>query len=260
VIDLHSHLLPGIDDGAPDIAATLAMARVAVAGGVEAIVATPHVNATYRTDPFTFAERVAAVQTALDDAGVALRVHTGAEVSHALLLELPDEALRACVLGSGNYVLLEPPLAGPAPFIDRMAMDLQAKGFRVVIAHPERISAFQRNIGTVQDLVDLGCLTSVTASSLVGDFGGTVKRFTQELFARGLVHNIASDAHDAERRSPALRPVLDQAVAELPELERWLGYLMLDVPRAILAGERPPAEPPVIEPARRGLFARLRGR
>ena len=260
MIDLHSHLLPGIDDGAPDVASSVTMARAAVAGGVEAIVATPHVSAAYRNDPSTFAERVAAVQAALDGAGIALRVHTGAEVSHALLLELPDEALRMCVLGSGNYVLLEPPLAGPAPFIDRMAQDLQAKRFRVVIAHPERIAAFQRNIAVVEGLVDMGCLTSVTAGSLVGDFGGTVKRFTRELLARGLVHNLASDAHDAERRSPALRPVLDRAVAELPELERWLGYLTLEVPRAILAGERPPAEPPVIEPTRRGLFARLRGR
>ena len=259
MIDLHSHLLPGIDDGAPDLAASVAMARAAVAGGVEAMVATPHVSATYRNDPLTFGERVAAVQAALDDAGVALRVHSGAELSHALLFELRDEALRACVLGSGNYVLLEPPLAGPAPFVDRMAHDLQAKGFKVVIAHPERIGAFQRNIGVVQTLVDMGCLTSVTAGSLVGHFGGTVKRFTDDLFARGLVHNVASDAHDAERRSPALRPLLDEAVAAMPELERWLGYLTREVPRAILAGERPPADPPVIEQHRRGLFARLRG-
>jgi protein-tyrosine phosphatase len=259
VIDLHSHLLPGIDDGAPDMGASIEMARAAVAGGVEAIVATPHVSATYRNDPLTFTDRVAEVQGALDDAGVPLQVHRGAEVSHAMFGDLSDDALRACSLGAGNFLLLEPPLAGPTPFIDRMVAELQGRGFQILLAHPERIAAFQRNIGVVEQLVAQGCITSVTAGSLTGRFGGTVKRFTKELFARGLVHNLASDAHDAEFRSPALRPVLDEAVREQPELEAWLGYLMLEAPRAILAGSPPHGDPPVIEP-RRGFFSRLRGR
>jgi protein-tyrosine phosphatase len=259
VIDLHSHLLPGIDDGAPDLAASVAMGRAAVEGGVEAIVATPHVSRTYPNDPGGLAARVAELQTALDEAGVALRVHKGAELSHALLTELTDEALRACTIGDGDYILLEPPLTGPAPVIDRMASDLQSRGFKVVIAHPERIAAFQRRIEMVETLVEQGCVTSVTAGSLAGRFGGGVKRFTEELFARGLVHNLASDAHDAEFRSPALRPVLDAAVEETPELEAWLDYLTVETPRAIVAGEVPGGAPPVIEP-KRGFLARLRGR
>lgn len=259
MIDLHSHLLPGIDDGARDLNETVAMGRAAVAGGVQAIVATPHVSPTYRNDPHTLAQRVAQVQAALDAERVELRVHTGAEIAHSLLTELSADALRACGLGGGDYLLLEPPLSGPAPFIERMAQDLQQRGFKIVIAHPERIAAFQRNIGIVEKLVRQGCLTSVTAGSLTGQFGGTVKRFTQDLFAQGLVHNLASDAHDSRHRSPALRPMLDRAVAELPELEQWLGYLTLEVPRAILAGADPPADPPVFA-ARRGLLGRLLGR
>jgi protein-tyrosine phosphatase len=259
VIDLHSHLLPGIDDGAPDLEASVAMGHAAVEGGVEAIVATPHVSGSYRNDPSTFGERVAQVQTALDDAGVALRVHKGAEISHAMLHDLTEDDLRNSTLGDGNFILLEPPLGGPAPFIDRMAADLQERGFKVLIAHPERIAAFQRKIDVVEQLVATGCFTSVTASSVAGQFGGTVKRFTQELFARGLVHNLASDAHDAEYRSPALRPILDAAVEELPELEGWLDYLTVDAPQAILAGESPSGPAPVIEP-KRGFFSRLRGR
>src|SRR6476619_6144193 len=84
MIDLHSHILPGIDDGAPDLDASVAMGRAAVEGGVEAIVATPHVSGRYQNDPFTFAQRVAEVQQALDAAGVPLRVHTGAEVNHSM--------------------------------------------------------------------------------------------------------------------------------------------------------------------------------
>jgi protein-tyrosine phosphatase len=259
VIDLHAHLLPGIDDGAPDLAASVAMARAAVAGGVEAIVATPHVNLTYGNDPLSFEARVAQVQAALDRDGVALRIHTGAEVSHAVLRSLSDEALRACGLGGGTFVLFEPALTGPIPFIDRMVDEVQQRGYKVLLAHPERIHAFHRNVELLEKLVDLGCLTSVTAGSVGGQFGGTVKRFTRELFARGLVHNLASDAHDAEHRSPALRATLDEALAELPELEAWLDYLTVDVPRAILAGEMPGGEPPVIEP-KRALFRRLRRR
>jgi protein-tyrosine phosphatase len=257
VIDLHSHLLPGIDDGAPDLEASVAMGRAAVDGGVDAIVATPHVSGRYPNDPSTFAERVASVQSALDDAGVALRVHRGAEVSHAMLVDLPEETLSDCVHGDGRFILFEPPLSGPAPFIDRMVFDLHLKGFKVLIAHPERIAAFQRRIELVEKLVQEGCLTSVTAGSVGGQFGGAVKRFTQELFARGLVHNLASDAHDAEWRSPALRPALERAVEELPELEGWLDYLTVEVPQAILSGETPRADPPVIA-AKRGFLSRLR--
>ena len=259
LIDLHSHLLPGIDDGAPDLDASVAMGRAAVAGGVDTIVATSHVSVTYPNDPSTFPGRVAEVQAALDAAGVALRVHTGAEVSHAMLGELSDEALAFCALAGGPFLLFEPPLGGPVPFIDRMVDDLQRKGFQVLLAHPERISAFHRRIGLVEELVAGGCLTSVTAGSVAGQFGGAVKRFTAELFARGLVHNLASDAHDAERRSPALAPALELAVAELPGLEAWLDYLTLEVPRAILAGEPLPGDPPVLE-QKRGLLGRLRRR
>jgi protein-tyrosine phosphatase len=257
VIDLHCHLLPGIDDGPPDLAASIAMARAAVDGGVEAIVATPHVSAGYPNDPGTLAQRCADVQRALDEAGVALRVHTGAEISYAMVSALGDQALRASALGGGTYLLLEPPYTAPVPFIERTVGQLQAKGFGVVLAHPERIAAFRRDIEVLETLVDRGALCSVTAGSVSGQFGGAVKRFAQELFERGLVHNLASDAHDAARRSPALGPVLDRALAELPELEDALDLLTVEVPRAILAGERIDRQAPVIEP-KRGLLARFR--
>jgi protein-tyrosine phosphatase len=257
VIDLHCHLLPGIDDGASDLDDSIAMARAAVDGGVGEIAATPHVSGTYQNDPATLAERCAQVQEALDGAGVPLRVHTGAEISHTMFHDLSDDALRACALGGGRYLLLEAPYTGPAPFIDRMIYELQLKGFQILLAHPERIGAFQRDIGLLEKLVDQGALCSVTAGSVSGQFGGPVKRFTQDLFARGLVHNLASDAHDAVHRSPALQPALDKAVRALPELEPSLGWLTLEVPRAILAGERIKGMPPVIEP-KRGLLSRLR--
>ncbi len=256
MIDLHTHLLPGIDDGAPDLEASLAMARAALAGGVEAAVATPHVSSTYRNDPLALRARVDELQAAFAANDLPLRLHAGAEVSYSMLHSLSDDAVRACCLGDGDWLLLELPLSGPAPFVDRLVGDLQLRRYQVLLAHPERIAAFQRDIGLVERLVEQGCLCSITAGSLSGQFGGSVKRFTGELLARGLVHNIASDAHDAEHRSPALRTMLAPALAELPELESWLGYLTEDVPAAILAGKTPQALPPVIEPPR-GLLGRL---
>ena len=189
------------------------MGRAAVAGGVKTIVATPHVNARYQNDPTLFGGLVSQVQAALDEAGVPLRVRVGAELSHAMIPELSEEALTASTLGGGGFILFEPPLTGPVPFIDRMVGDLQERGYKILIAHPERIAAFERKPKVVEQLVEQGCVTSVTAGSVGGQFGGTVKRFTHELFARGLVHNLASDAHDADVRSPALRPALEAAVA-----------------------------------------------
>jgi len=259
VIDLHCHLLPGIDDGAPDLEASLAMARAAVEGGVEAIVATPHVSWTYPNDPATFAARVAQVQEALDGAGIPLRVHSGAEIASSMFHDIDDDALRACALGGGRYVLLEPPLVGPAPFIERMVFELGLKGFSVVLAHPERVQAFQQNIDMVEALVDHGAVCSVTAMSAAGRFGGAVKKVTGELLRRGLVHNLASDAHDADFRSPALQPQLERAAAEFPGLEDWLEWMTVDVPQAIVSGDLVDGEPPRLE-GRRGLLGRLRRR
>src|SRR5437763_13753052 len=142
VIDLHCHLLPGIDDGARDLDDTIAMARAALDGGVQAIVATPHVSGQFPNDPSAFAERCEQVRAARAEAGVALEVHQGAEIASSMMTDLSEDQLRACALGGGRYLLLEPPYAGPAPFIDRMVFDLSVRGFGVVIAHPERIQAF----------------------------------------------------------------------------------------------------------------------
>jgi protein-tyrosine phosphatase len=258
VIDLHCHLLPGVDDGARDLDESVAMARAAVTGGVEAIVATPHVSRHFPTAPAELAERCAEVQTALDAAAVPLAVHVGAEIAAQVLTELGDDDLRACTLGGGRYLLLEPPYSGPAPFLERMVSDLAGRGFGVVLAHPERIQAFHQDVELLERLVTGGALCSVTTASVSGGWGRAVKRFSEELFRRRLVHNLASDAHDAERRTPALRPLAEAAVAQLPGLEHAIDWLTDSVPRAILAGEQVAGEPPRIEPGggRRGRLRR----
>src|SRR3954454_14946133 len=106
MIDLHSHILPGIDDGAPDLEASLAMGRAAVGGGVEAIVATPHISGRYQNDPSVLGAQVERLQRALEDAAVSLTVHQGAEIAHSMFHDLSDEGLQAATLGNtGNWLL-----------------------------------------------------------------------------------------------------------------------------------------------------------
>ena len=205
------------------------------------------------------AARCVEVQAALDGAGVPLRVHAGAEIASSVVLDLSDDDLRACALGGGSYLLLEPPYVGPAPFLDRMVFDLALRGYNVVLAHPERIQAFQQRPALLEKLVEQGALCSVTAGSVTGQWGRAVKRFTADLFRRGLVHNLASDAHDAKHRSPALRPQIDQVLAELPGLADWAGWLTDEVPRAIVGGQTVEGEPPRLEGGR-SLLGRLRRR
>jgi protein-tyrosine phosphatase len=254
MIDLHCHLLPAVDDGPVDMQASLAMARAAVADGVEAIVATPHVSSRYSTDPATIAGRVQALQWEIDAAGIPLKVHSGAEINLTAIGDLNPDQLSACALGSGRHLLLEAPFSGPVPFIDRMVHDLQLRGWKVVLAHPERISAFQKDLGLLERLVEQGVLCSVTAGSLAGSFGKPLRRFSLELFERGLVHNISSDAHGPSGRAPVMR----EALATVPELAGAVDWLTHEVPEAVLVSQALRGQPPRLAPKRR-LLGRLRG-
>jgi protein-tyrosine phosphatase len=138
--------------------------------------------------------------------------------------------------------------------------DLSVRGYNVILAHPERIAAFQQDIAFLEKLVGQGALCSVTAASAAGLFGRPVKKMTDELFRRGLVHNLASDAHDAVHRSPALQPILAKAVAATPGLEPWLRWLTVDVPGAIVAGDPVRGQAPRLELGGGGLLGRLRRR
>jgi protein-tyrosine phosphatase len=258
VIDLHSHVLPGVDDGAPTVEASLAMARAAVAAGTTELVATPHVTFDIPTSSRTVHEGVAALQPRLDEAGVPLRLHTGGELGIARAIELDDEELAALRLGGGEWLLAECPLgAASATGFEPLLHHLQARGHRIVLAHPERSPALQRDPERLRRLVDAGMLTSITAGALAGRFGSTVQAFTFDMVAAGLVHSVASDAHDAVRRPPGLAAAIEEADAELPGLADEAEWLTVEVPGAILRGgpvpPRPGAPP---QRRRRGLLRR----
>lgn len=252
MIDLHCHLLPGIDDGPPDMATALEMARAHVAAGVGTVVCTPHVTHDLPNDAARIAAAVETTRAALADARVPLEILPGAEIAITKAADLDDDALRALALGGGPWLLVEAPLR-LTPGVDLVVQSLLLRGHRVVVAHPERSPFFQRDADALRRLVAGGALVQLTTGSLTGQFGTTVRRFADALLREGLVHNIASDAHDAHRRPPGLREPLE--AAGWGDLTAWTTDA---VPRALLTGETrlPDAPPPA--PPRRGLLDRLR--
>jgi protein-tyrosine phosphatase len=239
VIDLHSHILPGIDDGADSLDTSLEMARAAVEDGVTAIAATPHVRDDWPTAPQTMERLVADLRAAVAEEGIPLEVLTGAELAFERLPQLDDEALRRFGLGGNPACLLvELPHAGWPLSLEESLFDLRVRGFTVVLAHPERSAEVRESPERLERLVEQGVLTQVTAAAVDGRHASRSSRAAHMLIDRGLAHLLASDAH-----APSLRKIgLGDAVRALgnPALARWLTE---EVPAAVLAGEAIPARP-----------------
>lgn len=257
VIDLHCHILPGIDDGPQTVEESLELARAAVAGGTRLVVATSHVSWSRRNDSVTIFEGVATLNERLAREGIQLEVRPGAEIAATLVGDLHPAELARLTLGGQRrrWLLIEPPFTPVVTGLDALIYGLQRDGYRIVLAHPERCSGFHRDRAMLEALVGAGVLTSITAGSLVGRFGKPVQRFADQLVRDGLVHNVASDAHDAVARPPSIAPELSKA--HLSELADWFTRA---IPEAILGGSEPPPRPPVSAGARqaeRGLMSWL---
>lgn len=249
MIDIHTHLLYGADDGASTLEEALDMVRRAQADGITAMVATPH---STNLPPALVADeiprRVQALQEELDRNGMAVRLYPGLE--NYLDLELPKrlEAGHALPLNRGPYVLVELPLTQYPLYTEHVLFELQIKGLVPVLAHPERNADVSRDHSLLERLVERGVLAQVTAASLLGAFGTEVKRSAEAFVKRRLVHIIASDAHGpAGHRSP----VLSAAVAAASRLvgREQAQAMVTSLPQAILEGRRLAVEPPL--PARR---------
>ncbi len=261
MIDLHSHVLSGIDDGPPTIEGSVALARAAAEAGTRKLVATPHVSWHYPNDAGTIAPLVAQLNQRLAEEQVELEVLAGAEIAMTRVSALEPAQLSLLGLGGGPWLLIEPPFTPVATGLDGIVFDLLRRGNRVLLAHPERCPALLRDPDLLRSLVDAGVLTSITAGSLVGRFGGEARRFALELAREGLIHNVASDAHDNTRRPPGVAAEIERA--GLGPLAEWL---IEAVPEAILGGGEIPPRPavrlPRIEASRRspwrrgGLFRR----
>jgi protein-tyrosine phosphatase len=258
VIDLHCHVLPGIDDGPRTIEDSLALARAAAAAGIRTVVATSHVSWEYPNRADTIARLVEELNGRLADNGVALEIRPGAEIAMTRLPDTPPDEVSRLTLGGGQWLLIEPPFTEVSTGLDVLVADLHDRGYQVVLAHPERCPAFHRDRSMLEALVHSGALTSVTAGSLAGRFGKAVRRLSIELIRDGLVHNVASDAHDDSHRPPTIAAELEDA--GLGPLTDWLTQA---VPGAILGGGEIPPRPaidiPVFQKTRRARWLPGRG-
>lgn len=246
MIDLHSHVLPGLDDGSPDLEAAVALAREAAASGVKVMAATPHLRADFpgvRVEEL--ASRVWALQAAIDATGVALQIVSGGEVDVLWAQSASDEALRAASYGGrGTDLLVETPYGDLPPIFEDLLFKIRVRGFRVLLAHPERNRTFQHD---PTRLARLDVLVQVTADSVVG--GGRAGKLAQRLIASGQAHVIAGDLHRAGGGRASLR----EAVAAVGSRGEWM---VTEAPAAILEGRPLPPAPAGDAPARRSWFRR----
>lgn len=205
MIDLHSHILSGVDDGAATLAVSIAMARVAVDDGISVLACTPHiVPGRHMNDPRDIARRVAELGAILDEERIPLRLVVGADVHIApdLLVQLSGDA--PPTLNGSRYFLLEPSHDVLPPRLLEFCGGLIAAGFVPIITHPERLAWVAAHYDTIRKLAAVGVLMQLTAGSLTGDFGRGAQTLAERMLDEGLCDILASDAHGAALRRPEL--------------------------------------------------------
>ncbi len=237
MVDLHGHLLPGIDDGAKDLAQALNMARQAVADGIVISVLTPHhLNGVYRNPARHVREQCANFCSELRSHGIALDVRPGSECH--LVPELPAalaEGSALTIADRKRAVLVELPVHSVPLGATSILEDILAMGLRPLIAHPERNGELIATTEKLAEWIEMGCLAQVTAQSCTGQFGPQIQDAARRMVCAGLVQVMASDAHRDRRRIPQLsrgRDVVAQWTS--PDVARLLTE---DIPRGLADGQ-----------------------
>jgi len=244
LIDLHCHLLPGIDDGAKNVDVSLAMAAMASADGITTVACTPHIlPGVYNNSGPAIRAAVAQLKQALAQAGIPLRLVTGADahVTPDLGARLRDG--RALTLNDTRYLLLEPPHHVMPPRLEDHIFQLQTAGYVPILTHPERLSWLEAHYPLVKRLVYSGVLMQLTGGSLLGQFGRRARYWAERMLDEGLCHLLASDAHDTERRIPRLSQAREVVARRLGEEEA--ANLVLRRPQCIINDANPSEMPPL---------------
>jgi protein-tyrosine phosphatase len=259
VIDLHCHLLPGVDDGPVTLDESLALATELAADGTRIVVATPHVRPDHpAVVPSELASRASDVRQAIETAGIELEVRPGGELDLSRGLEADDEELQLVSLGQGGaWLLVETPYGPLTSFFERQLFELVLRGYHVLLAHPERNSSFHSNVERLEAIVARGVAVQLTATALLRPpRRSRTGALARTMLGRGLAHVLASDAHGGNIGRGTLSAGLEVA-REL--IGPGADSLVEDAPAAILAGEDPPAPPASATGGRGGgLLRRLR--
>lgn len=236
MIDLHNHILPGVDDGAADLAESLAIARQFLSEGVTAVAATPHLDPLRGTGTRAPEARqaVAGLNEALSEADVALTVRSGSEVF--LTPDVPAllAAGMVATIADGPWVVVELPFDHRPTYLEDTLLRIEAAGYRPILAHPERYRFVQRDAETLDHLADRGLVLQLTAPGLLGEYGTRVRRAAERLLLRGRYALASSDRHHpGQQRSLALTRA---RIAELRD-GQTAELLLVANPSRVIAGE-----------------------
>ena len=245
MVDLHHHLLPGLDDGAPDLETAVQMARQAAEDGITHVVCTPHASSRYKFDPPRNDRILQQLRTALASAGIHLVLGTGCDFH--LSYENVQDALAnptRYTINSGEYLLVELPDYGLAPTLEETFYSLRLAGMTPILTHPERNPSIQQDTSRLAQWMRDGLLTQVTAGSVTGDMGRKAQALAHRLLADRWVHFIATDAHNTRSRRPQMRSAFDAIAHKYGEA--YAQQLCTLNPQAVFDKRPlPPHEPPL---------------
>ncbi len=257
MIDLHTHILPGVDDGVKTMDDAVAFARVAAKDGVRTIVATPHYREGFylnaRPDVL---EGVLALNRRLQAEAIPINVLPGAEVHvSADIVERVKSGDAPTLADNGRTVLFELSMTQYPTDLENVVFRMRLAGLQVLFAHPERIRYFQDDVTRYEAVIRLGSFGQLTTGSVTGVFGDDVVEFSKELARKRLVHVIASDAHNTRGRPPVL-------TSSLGLLGSWMGddfakRMVTDLPKAFIDGVDPDLPPPPEHVEKRSWTSRL---
>lgn len=232
MIDIHHHLLHGLDDGSPDLRTSLEMARMAVSDGITHVVCTPHSSADFEYQPEAVAERAAELRSALQQASIPLTLGIGCD------FHLSYDNIRAALaaptrysVNQGPYLLVELPDFGLSPTLVDTFYQMQLAGITPILTHPERNSTLQKDNERLAEWLRAGILVQVTAASVVGKMGKAAERMSHQLLANRWVHFIATDAHNVTTRPPLLREAA--SVVDRRYGQAYARRLVEENPRAV---------------------------
>jgi protein-tyrosine phosphatase len=243
MLDLHCHMLPGIDDGAVDLKMAIEMARMAVADGVHTVACTPHIYpGLYENTAAGIRAAVDFLQARLDARGIALQLLVGADVHLEPGLSESIRSGRVPTLAGTRYLLLEPPHHVAPPRFEESVFELMAGGFVPVITHPERLSWIDDHYAMFKRLVERGAWMQLTAASVAGRFGRKPRYWSERMLDDGCVHILASDGHHPDRRPPILSEGRNAAALRVGDEEAT--HLVLTRPKGIVDDLPPEALPP----------------
>ncbi len=244
MIDLHTHILPGLDDGAKSLDEALQMARVAAADGIRTVAATSHFGFHLKLTWPAIVEAVDALNQALVAEALPLRVAAAAEIT--ISPEVLDVLERngALTINGSRYALTELPFDQYPLYTERVLFEMQLRGIVPIIAHPERNSQIIKDPDILGRLVQRGALAQITTTSLLGGFGGATKRAAEHMLKHNMAHFLASDAHSPKDR----RPELSQAAERAAKLigQEAARTLVQDNPASVIADEIVSVPEPVL--------------